>query len=54
MRYYRQIETKVSLLVDLYDTSRYPKNWYNKRNPFDANKTVGADITYKASPAPIL
>ena len=38
MRYYRQIEAKVSLLVDLYDTDRYPKNWYNKRNPFDANK----------------
>ncbi|MDW8264727.1 MAG: hypothetical protein RMJ52_05280 [Gemmataceae bacterium] len=38
MRYYRQIETKVSLLVDLYDTGRYPKNWYNKRNPFDINK----------------
>ena len=29
MRYYRQIEAKVSLLVDLYDTDRYPKNWYN-------------------------
>jgi len=24
--------------VDLYDTDRYPKNWYNKRNPFDVNK----------------
>lgn len=38
MRYYRQIETKVSLLVDLYDTGRYPQNWYSKRNPFDINK----------------
>ncbi len=38
MRYFRQIEAKVSLLVDLYDTDRYPKNWYNKRNPFDVNK----------------
>lgn len=38
MRYYRQIEAKVSLLVDLYDTGLYPKNWYSKRNPFDTNK----------------
>ena len=38
MRYYPQIEAKVSLLVDLCDTDRYPKNWYNKRNPFDVNK----------------
>lgn len=38
MRYYRQIETKVSLMVDLYDTDRYPKNWYSKRNRFDVNK----------------
>jgi hypothetical protein len=38
MRYFRQIEAKVSLLVDIYDTDHYPKNWYNKRNPFDVNK----------------
>jgi hypothetical protein len=38
MRYYRQIEAKVSLLVDLYDTDHYPQNWYNKRNPFNAKK----------------
>jgi hypothetical protein len=38
MRYYRTIEDKVSLLVDLYDTNHYPHNWYNRKNPFDINK----------------
>ena len=38
MRFYRAIENKVSLLVDLYDTTQHPKNWYNKRNPFDIKK----------------
>ena len=38
MRYYRTIEDKVCLLVDLYDTAKYPKNWYNRGNPFDITK----------------
>ncbi len=38
MRYYRAVEEKVSLLVDLYDNKRYPDNWYTRRNPFDINK----------------
>jgi hypothetical protein len=38
MHYYRTIEDRVSLLVDLYDTVKYPKNWYNRRNPFDITK----------------
>lgn len=38
MRYYRFIEDKVSLLVDLYDTANYPNNWYTKKNPFDIQK----------------
>jgi hypothetical protein len=38
MRYYRFIEDKVSFLVDLYDSAKYPKNWYNRNNPFDAQK----------------
>lgn len=38
MRYYRFIESKVSLLVDLYDIEKYPNNWYNRRNPFDISK----------------
>lgn len=38
MRYYRVVESKVSLLVDLYDRAKYPKNWYNRKNSFDVNK----------------
>ncbi|MFQ5409674.1 MAG: DUF3800 domain-containing protein [Anaerolineales bacterium] len=38
MQYYRTVEHKVSLLVDLYDTANYPANWYKKRNPFDVKK----------------
>jgi hypothetical protein len=40
MRYYRAIEEKVSLLVDLYDTEKCPNNWYNRRNPFHIAKTT--------------
>jgi hypothetical protein len=39
MRYYRFVEDKVSLVVDLYDTAQYPNNWYTKKNPFDIKKT---------------
>ncbi|MGB8214333.1 MAG: DUF3800 domain-containing protein [Anaerolineales bacterium] len=38
MGYYQTIEDKVSLLVDLYDTQKYPKNWYSRRNKFDLKK----------------
>ena len=38
MRYYRTVEEKVSLLVDLYDDKEYPKNWYSRKNPFDIQK----------------
>jgi len=38
MGYFQTIEPKVSLLVDLYDTQNYPKNWYNRRNKFDLKK----------------
>ena len=38
MRYYKTIEGKVSLLVDLYDSAKYPGNWYNRRNPYDVKK----------------
>ncbi len=38
MRYYRVVEEKVSLLVDLYDVDKYPANWYSHRNPFDVKK----------------
>jgi hypothetical protein len=38
MGYFQTIEDKVSLLVDLYDTQKYPKNWYNRRDKFDLKK----------------
>ncbi len=38
MRYYRFVEGKVSLLVDLYDNGKYPRNWYSRSNPFDMKK----------------
>jgi hypothetical protein len=38
MRYFKFIEDKVSLLVDLYDTANYPRNWYNRDNPFGIEK----------------
>ena len=38
MRYLRPVEEKVSLLVDLYDQRNYPKNWYNRKNPFEIEK----------------
>lgn len=38
MRYFRTVEEKVSLVVDLYDSPNHPNNWYNRRNRFDINK----------------
>lgn len=38
MRFYNVVADKVSLLVDLYDYKNYPKNWYNRRNPFHISK----------------
>jgi len=38
MRFYRQVEHRVSLVVDLYDTEQYPQNWYNRKNRFDVKK----------------
>jgi len=38
MRFYKFIEDKVSYLVDIYDTDKYPKNFYNRRNKFDLTK----------------
>lgn len=40
MRYYKTVEEKVSLLVDLYDVGNYPDNWYSRRNPFDIRKAT--------------
>lgn len=38
MRYFDFVRSKVSYLVDIYDTDKYPKNFYNSKNPFDINK----------------
>lgn len=38
MRYFQTVANKVSLLVDLYDHAKYPKNWYNRKNPFDVTR----------------
>ncbi len=38
MRYYKYVEDKVSLIADIYDGAKYPKNWYNRRNPFHISK----------------
>jgi len=45
MRYYNFIADKVSLLVDLYDNEKYPKNWYNRRNRFDISKATPLDVS---------
>lgn len=39
MRYFNFVRDKVSLLVDRYDVTKYPKNWYSRNNPFDIEKT---------------
>lgn len=38
MRYFDTVRSKVSLLIDLYDTGKYPHSWYTKKNPFHINK----------------
>ena len=38
MRFYKFIEDKVSYLVDIYDTDKYPKNFYNRKNKFGVAK----------------
>jgi hypothetical protein len=37
-RYYKFIEDKVRFVLDLYDFSKYPKNYYNKKNNLDIRK----------------
>jgi len=38
MRFFDFLRDKVSLLVDIYDTTNYPHNFYDKRNEFDIEK----------------
>lgn len=38
MRYYNFVKEKVSFVWDIYDTEKYPKNFYSKANELDAKK----------------
>lgn len=38
MRFFKFIEEKISYLVDIYDTKKYPKNFYSRKNKFDVSK----------------
>lgn len=38
MRYLDFVREKISLIVDLYDFKKYPKNYYNRTNSFDVKK----------------
>lgn len=37
-RFLSVIESKLKYLVDIYDTDKYPNNFYGKNNKFDINK----------------
>jgi len=39
MRFFEVIREKVRMICDVYDTDRYPGNFYTSRNPFDVDKT---------------
>lgn len=38
MRYFNFIKEKISLIADIYDFKKYPKNFYTKKNVFNINK----------------
>lgn len=38
-RYFKFIEEKISLLIDIYDFKKYPKNYYSKSNKFSLEKS---------------
>jgi predicted transcriptional regulator len=38
MRYFNLVRAKVRMVCDVYDTDRYPENFYTSRNPFDIKK----------------
>lgn len=37
-RYYNYLKDKISLVCDIFDTNKYPKNYYSDRNPLEAKK----------------
>lgn len=38
IRFLETIKEKISLIVDIFDLKKYPKNYYTKRNPFSLEK----------------
>lgn len=38
MRYYNFVKDKIALVQDIFDTSKYPNNYYTAKNPLDINK----------------
>jgi hypothetical protein len=38
MRYFEFVREKYSLIVDIFDTEKYPKNYYTDKNGFDIKK----------------
>ncbi len=38
MRYYNFIQEKIKLVTDIFDSKKYPKIYYNNKNPLDVNK----------------
>ena len=38
IRYFNFVKNKISLIVDIYDFDKYPKNYYSRKNVFAVNK----------------
>jgi len=38
MRYFNFVKEKVELVLDIFDNSKYPGNYYTSKNPLDINK----------------
>lgn len=37
-RYYNFLKEKINLVHDIFDFEKYPKNYYNQKNPLEAKK----------------
>ncbi|MEO8150540.1 MAG: DUF3800 domain-containing protein [Bacteroidia bacterium] len=37
-RYLKFVESKISLIIDIYDFKKYPSNYYNRKNKFELKK----------------
>lgn len=38
MRYFNFIQDKYSIIIDIFDSKKYPDIYYSKKNTFDINK----------------